>query len=67
LAFFSSSQAAIWLAVPYDFAFGYANLSWIACLQLAVVPELVERISSSRLDLLLQNDHPAWKQVIRKL
>jgi hypothetical protein len=59
-------QAAIWLAVPYDFAFGYASLSWIACLQLAIVPELVEKISSSRLALLLQSDHPAWKQVLKK-
>jgi hypothetical protein len=36
-------------------------------LQLALVPELVEMISSSRLALLLQSDHPAWKRVLRKL
>jgi hypothetical protein len=63
LAFFSSIQAAIWLAIPYDSAFGYANLSWIACLQLAFVLELVGWIGSSKPVLLLQNDHPAWKRV----
>jgi hypothetical protein len=25
-------QAAIWLVIPYDPTFGYANLSQIACL-----------------------------------
>jgi hypothetical protein len=59
-------QAAIWLAIPYDSAFGYANLSQITCLQLSFVPELVERISSSKPVLLLQSDHPAWKQVLGK-
>jgi hypothetical protein len=59
-------QAAIWFAIPYDSAFGCANLSQIACLQLSFVPELVERISSSKPVLLLQSDHPAWKQVLGK-
>jgi hypothetical protein len=59
-------QAANWLAIPYDSAFGYANISQIACLQLSFVPELVERISSSKPILLLQSDHPAWKQVLGK-
>jgi hypothetical protein len=54
-------QAAIWLAIPYDSAFGFANLSQIACLQLSFVPELVERIGSSKPVLLLQSVHPAWK------
>jgi hypothetical protein len=59
-------QAASWLAISYDSAFGRANLSQIACLQLALVPELVGRIGSSKLVLLLQSDHPAWKQVLGK-
>jgi hypothetical protein len=58
-------QAAICLAIPYDSAFGYADLSQIA-LQLSFVPELGERISSSKLVLLLQNDHPIWKWVLGK-
>jgi hypothetical protein len=61
------AQAAIWLAIPYDSAFGHANLSQIACLQLSFVPELVERIRSSKPILLLQSDHPGWRQVIGKL
>jgi hypothetical protein len=52
-------HAANWLAIPYDSAFGYANPSQIACLQFSFVPELVERISSSKPILLLQSDHPA--------
>jgi hypothetical protein len=56
-------QAAICLAVPYDSAFGYADLSWIACLQLAFVLELVGWIGSSKPILLLQNDYPSWKRV----
>jgi hypothetical protein len=59
-------RAAIWLAIPYDSAFGYANLSQIACLQLSFVPELVGRIGFSKPILLLQSDHPAWKQVLGK-
>jgi hypothetical protein len=42
------------------------NHSWIACLQLAFVPELVGRIDSSKPILLLQSDHPAWKWVLGK-
>jgi hypothetical protein len=68
LFWLSSAQvrAAIWLAIPYDSAFGYANLSQIACLQLSFVPELVGRIGFSKPILLLQSDHPAWKQVLGK-
>jgi hypothetical protein len=32
-------------------------------LHLAFVPELVGRIDSSKPVLLLQSDHPSWKQV----
>jgi hypothetical protein len=54
-------QAANWLAIPYDSAFGYANLTQIACLQISFVPELVGRIGSSKPVLLPQSDHPVWK------
>jgi hypothetical protein len=54
-------RAAIWSAIFYDSAFGHANLSQIACLQLSFVPELVGRIDSSKPILLLQHDHPVWK------
>jgi hypothetical protein len=46
-------QAAIWLAIPYGFAFGHANLSQIAWLQLSIVLELVGTIGSSKPVLLL--------------
>jgi hypothetical protein len=59
-------QAAIWLEILYGSTFGYANLSQIAWLQLSFVPELVGRIDSSKPVLLLQSDHPAWKQVLGK-
>jgi hypothetical protein len=42
------------VAIPYDSAFGYANLSQIACLQHSFVPELVGRIGFSKPVLLLQ-------------
>jgi hypothetical protein len=35
-------------------------------LQFVFVPELVGRTGSSKLVLLLQSDHPVWKQVLRK-
>jgi hypothetical protein len=59
-------QAAIWLAIPYDSGFGYANPSQITCLRLSFVPELVGRIGSSKPVLLLQSDHPVWKQILGK-
>jgi hypothetical protein len=66
LAFFSSSAGSIWLAIPYGSAFGHANLSQIAWLQLSFVPELVARIGSLKSVLLLQSDYPVWKQVLGK-
>jgi hypothetical protein len=59
-------QAAIWLAIPYGSAFGHANLSQIAWLQLSFVPEMVGRIGSSKPVLLLQSDYLVWKQVLGK-
>jgi hypothetical protein len=47
-------RAAIWSAIFYDSAFGHANLSQIACLQLSFVPELVGRIDSSKPVLLFK-------------
>jgi hypothetical protein len=59
-------QAAIWLAILYGSAFGHADLSQIAWLQLSFVPKLVGRIDSSKPVLLLQSDHPVWKRVLGK-